>query len=86
MKVGLLHDKFTTLETLVLDSEGALDITKFMEETHEHKLIKDELKNVAAMRKELKGSANNRQEISGIIKKKVERHELRFKKVVNAPW
>ncbi|XP_022019015.1 uncharacterized protein LOC110919046 [Helianthus annuus] len=78
MKVWFLHDKLITLETLVLDSEGALDITKFVEETHEHKLIKDELKNVAAMRKELKGSANNRQEISEIIKQTVERHELRF--------
>ncbi|MFS8020955.1 hypothetical protein Hanom_Chr16g01421801 [Helianthus anomalus] len=54
--------------------------------THEYKLIKDELKNVSAMRKELKGSANNRHEISGIIKQNVERHEHRFNKVVNAPW
>ncbi|KAJ0525572.1 hypothetical protein HanHA300_Chr09g0313581 [Helianthus annuus] len=55
-----------------------------MEATHEHKLIKDELKNVAAMPKELIGSANNGMDISDILKRKVERHELRFKKVVNA--
>lgn len=86
MKVGFLRDRIHKLETIVFESEGALDIKKYVEAVNKHKRAEDEIKKVAAKLKELKGTAKKYECVSGCLKQKADEYENKFKEEVDAPW
>ncbi|XP_076941409.1 uncharacterized protein LOC143610957 [Bidens hawaiensis] len=84
MKVRFLRHKIHMLETLVFQSEGAVDVKRYEEAKEEHKRVKDEIKIVSAELTQLKKTANKFEEVTSGLKQKIEEFENKFGEEIDA--
>lgn len=86
MKVGFLRDRIVTLSRLMFESEGRLDVQKYMEAKNEQEHVEDEIISVSLKLVELKETSRNLKGIVDGLKPKSERYEVMFQEEVNSPW
>lgn len=86
MNVDFLRDRMHALRALVLESEGAVDIMKYVEAEKQHAFVENEVTKTALKLKELKGSSKKLEGVMGPLKQIAEKYEHRLREEADAPW
>ncbi|PWA50391.1 DNA-binding pseudobarrel domain-containing protein [Artemisia annua] len=86
MNVDFLRDRMHALRALVLESEGAVDIMKYVEAEKQHAIVENEVTKTASKLKELKGSAKKLEGVMGPLKQIAEKYEHKLREEADAPW
>ncbi|GJW36796.1 putative transcription factor B3-Domain family protein [Tanacetum coccineum] len=85
MNVGFLRDRMHALRALVLESEGAVDIMKYVEAEKQHAFVENEMTKTASKLKELKVSAKKLEGVMGPLKQIAEKYEHKLREEADAP-
>nr|GEY30035.1 B3 domain-containing protein Os01g0234100-like isoform X1 [Tanacetum cinerariifolium] len=86
MNVGFLRDRMHALRALVFESEGTVDIMKYVEAEKQHAFVENEMTKTASKLKELKVSAKKLEGVMGPLKQIAEKYEHKLREEADAPW
>ncbi|PWA59910.1 B3 DNA binding domain-containing protein [Artemisia annua] len=84
MKVKFLRERIATLSKIVLESEANLDVQKYVEAKGEHKRVEDDIQSLTEKLVGLKESSRKSKRIVDGLKEKIEVHEEKLQKQVDA--
>ncbi|KAK6116245.1 hypothetical protein DH2020_050041 [Rehmannia glutinosa] len=86
LNVGFLRARLRRLLSLAYDSEGAIDVRRYIEAQKERRRTEDEIEKLEAKLFELKEiSAKYGRDVEN-LQAKAESYEVKFQEEVNAPW
>ncbi|GKB37962.1 hypothetical protein Tco_0882904 [Tanacetum coccineum] len=84
MKVEFLRERIPALSRIVSESEGNLDVQKYVEAKREHKRVEDDIQSLTEKFVGLKESSRKFKRTVDGLKEKIEVHEEKLQKQLNA--